>query len=202
MEINPSGNDPKSIWQNQSAETSKVTILLIRQRARNLHAATRRELVASAILHLIAFGCCVAGVALGHGPWVRIGFAVGIVYTLAGAMIVQRGMWTGPMPGDAGFSNGIEFCRKELARNGAIFSRMLLWVVGPVLFPVAAYLGAAIGAALHANPKAGPKVLMNLMPFLVLMALWFVGFFFLRMRQRKGLQREIDDLNEVEKANR
>lgn len=54
---------------------------------------------------------------------------------------------------------------------------MLLWAVGPVLFPVAAYLGAAIGAALHANPKAGPKVLLNLMPFLVLMALWFVGFF-------------------------
>ena len=106
MEINPSPSDPKSIWQNQPAETSKVTMMLIRQRARDLHTKTRRALIGTAISHLIAFVCCVAGAFLGGGRWPgqRMAFGAGIVYTLIAAVMVNRKMWNAPMPGDAGFA--------------------------------------------------------------------------------------------------
>jgi Flp pilus assembly protein TadB len=36
------------------------------------------------------------------------------------------------------------------------------------------------------------------MPFFALLGLWFVGVFVLRMRHQRELQREIDQLKEVE----
>jgi hypothetical protein len=38
------------------------------------------------------------------------------------------------------------------------------------------------------------------MPFFTLLGLWFVGVFVQRMRQQRELQREIDQLNEVESS--
>jgi hypothetical protein len=40
-------DDAKSIWQNQTTETSAMSLVLIRQKARQLHARTRRQLFAS-----------------------------------------------------------------------------------------------------------------------------------------------------------
>jgi uncharacterized membrane protein len=41
-----------------------------------------------------------------------------------------------------------------------------------------------------------------MIPFLVLLALWLVGVFVVRMRQRRELQREIEELNDVERENK
>jgi len=38
-------------------------------------------------------------------------------------------------------------------------------------------------------------------PFLTLMAIWGTAVFVIRMRGQRELQREIDDLNEIESAN-
>lgn len=202
METNPSGNDPKSIWQNQPAEASKVTMEFIRQRARDLHARTRWDLFNSAISHAIAFIFCIVGAVLSHNAGQRIAYAVGVVYTLAAVFVIHRGMWTAPMPGDAGFATGIEFCRKEIERRQAIFSRGLSWIAGPMIYAVAAYLVPAIAASIKANPNASPKVLINAVPFFALLTLWAVAVFFIRIRQRQALQREMDDLDAIEKENR
>ena len=39
------GRDPKEIWQNQPTEKPTMTLKLIRQRARELHAKTRSKLL-------------------------------------------------------------------------------------------------------------------------------------------------------------
>ena len=205
MENNPSPSDPKSIWQNQPAETSKVTMMLIRQRARDLHTKTRRALIGTAISHLIALAGCVAGAFLGGGRWPgqRMAFGAGIVYTLIAAVIVNRNMWAARMPGDAGFATGIEFCRKELARQVATEKRAILWVAGPLIYTVVgAYLGPVIVTTIRATPDAGPKVLMNILPFIALMTIWAVSAFFIRIRQKRDLQREIDDLDAIAKESR
>jgi uncharacterized membrane protein len=41
-----------------------------------------------------------------------------------------------------------------------------------------------------------------MIPFLVLLALWLVGVFVVRMRQQRELQREIEELNDVERENK
>jgi uncharacterized membrane protein YfcA len=45
-----------------------------------------------------------------------------------------------------------------------------------------------------------PRLLLNAAPFFVLLAIWFVLFFFIRKRNRVKLQREIDELDALEKS--
>jgi hypothetical protein len=44
-------------------------------------------------------------------------------------------------------------------------------------------------------------LLPNMLPFLGLLVLWIAGIFVLRARARHQLQREIDELDEIEKEN-
>lgn len=202
MDSNPSGQDPRKIWQNQPRETSKITMTLIRQRAQDLHAKTRRALINSVISHVAAFLGCIVGAVLSPSAGQRIAYAVGAIYAVAGATIIHRGMWTEPMAGDAGLTTGVEFCRKELGRHRALFSRGLVWVSGPLIFAVGAYLVPALVASVYANEHANPRVLAKAIPFFALLGIWLVVMMFIRVKQRHGLQREIDDLNEIEKENR
>ena len=41
-----------------------------------------------------------------------------------------------------------------------------------------------------------------MLPFLTLLALWIGGFFILRIRQQRQLQREIEELNGIERENK
>jgi len=43
-------------------------------------------------------------------------FAVALAWSLAGLYFLNRGMWSAEMPGDAGLSTGLEFCRLQLER--------------------------------------------------------------------------------------
>ena len=47
-------NDPKTIWQNQPTEPSAMTLDKIRQKVRELHAKTRRQLLGNLAVPL----CC------------------------------------------------------------------------------------------------------------------------------------------------
>jgi hypothetical protein len=42
--------------------------------------------------------------------------------------------------------------------------------------------------------------LLNMIPFLALVVIWIVSVFVIRMRDQRELQREIDDLNDIERA--
>src|SRR6185312_12950687 len=97
MDSNPSGGDPRKIWQGQPREPSKITMVLIRQRAQDLHAKTRRTLINSVISHAAAFLGCIVGTVLTTSSGQRIAYAVGAIYAVAGATIIHRGMWTQPM---------------------------------------------------------------------------------------------------------
>lgn len=202
MDSNPSGQDPRKIWQDQPREPSKITMTLIRQRAQDLHAKTRRTLINSVISHVAALLGCIVGTVLSPSPGQRIAYAVGAIYAVAGATITHRGMWTEPMAGDSGLTTGIEFCRRELERHRALFSRALVWVSGPLIFVAGAYLVPALVASVYANAHANPRVLAKAIPFFVLLGVWLVVMMFIRVKQKHGLRREIDDLNEIEKEHR
>ena len=66
-----------------------------------------------------------------------------------------------------------------------------------------AFLGLALVVApgLIAVVKT-PRLLPNAAPFLVLLAVWLVSFLVLRARNQQYLQREIDELNALERENR
>jgi hypothetical protein len=191
-------DDPKTIWQNQSIEASTMTLEKIRQKARELHAKTRRELLGTLTGPLIVAFCYVFCIKE-FPPLQKVlqplfGFA--LAWSLAGMYFLNRGKWSGPMPGDTGFSAGLEFCRREIERRRDHFRRALLWGFGPVLLAIGTIIVALVAVG-------GREIFPKGMPFLTLIAVWIAAYFFVvRVRQQRELQRELDELNGIEMENR
>ena len=192
MANDPSENDPKTIWQAQPRGISTVTLeKMIRRRAQKLHARALWERLGSVVAPLgvaIFFG---TGVAEGYHPVQRVIFAIALAWSLAGACVLNRGVWPGRIAGDAALATGLEFCRQEIERRLCFHRQSLLWAFAPIVLA---------GGALVAFTERG--VFAKTVPFLTVFALWVIGIFFFRRVGWRKLQREIDELNNIEKENR
>ena len=81
-------------------------------------------------------------------------------------------------------------------RQRDLLRRVLLWSFGPVLL--------AIGTLILALSMVGTRdrgIFPNGLPFLILIVVWIVGYFIVRLRDQRELQREVDELNNIEKEN-
>jgi hypothetical protein len=192
------GDGPKKIWLSQPTETPTMTLKLIQQRSRDLHAKTRRKLLGTLAGPLAASFFYAFGMKE-FAPLRQVlqpPFALALAWSLAGLYILNRGMWSAVVPGDAGLSTGLEFCRREVERQRNLLRRVLLWSFGPVLL--------AIGTLILALSLVGTRdrgIFPNGLPFLILIVVWIVGYFIVRLRDQRELQREIDELNNIEKEN-
>jgi hypothetical protein len=196
MQNESHGDDPRAIWQNQPTEPSTMTLLLLQKKTRELHAKTRGELLKGISGPLIVVALGSFGLRFAD-PVLRVLFGFAIAWSMAGQYFLNRGMWSAAAPGDAGLSTGLKSYRQEVERRRFLFSRALQWILGPVLLVLATWIVLAVrmGILDHTTlPKA--------VPFLTLMVVWLVAVVVIRMRQQRDLQREIDDLNEIERANR
>ncbi len=188
----------KAIWHSQPTGTSTMTMKLIRSKARDLQAKTRRQLLGTVAAPLAAAFLYAFGIrefpALEHVMHPL--FAFTLVWSLVGLYFLNRGMWSTVMPGDAGLSTGLEFCRGEIERRRYLLRRVLLWSLGPVLL--------AIGTFILVLAMIGTKdrgLFPNGLPFLALVVVWILGYFVMRGREQRELKRELDELNDLEKDN-
>jgi hypothetical protein len=194
-------NDPRTIWQNQPTERSIMTLEKIRHKTQELHAKTRRQMIGNSIMPLAVFAFYGYGIAKFSNPALRTIFACAIAWSLAGQYFLNRGMWSAMLPGDAALSTGLESYRREVERRRFFFSRIMLWQFGPVVFAIAILivLIASLGTGNRGMPLK--DALLKMIPFLTLIVMWIAAVFVIRMRQQRELQREIDELNEIERAN-
>jgi hypothetical protein len=199
MRNDSSGNDPRTIWQNQPTEPSAMTLEKIRHKARELHAKTRRQLLGNLVMPLIVvvfYGFCMKQF---HHPILRFPFAFAIAWSMAGLYFLNRGMWSAMLPEDAALSTGLESYRREVERRRSFSGRFMLWGFGPLVFAIATLvvlilsLGVGSGMLLR-------ETLLRISPFLTLMVIWIVSFFIIRMRQQRELQREIEELDDIQRA--
>src|SRR5262245_51273471 len=173
------GDGPKNIWLNQPTETPTMTSKLIQQRSRDLRAKTRRKLLGT-LAGPLAAGLLYAFGMKEFAPLRQVLqrlFALALAWSLAGLYLLNRGMWSAVMPGDAGLSTGPEFCRQEIERQRDLLRRVLLWSFGPVLL--------AIGTLILALSIVGTRdrgIFPNGLPFQILIVVWIVGYFIVRLR--------------------
>jgi hypothetical protein len=193
----PPENDTKTIWQNQPTEPSAMTLDKIRQKVRELHAKTRRQLWGTLTGPLVAAFFYVSGMkyfpSLQHV--LQPLFALALVWSLTGVYFLSRGRWSAAAPEDAGFSAGLEFCRREIERQRDHLHRVVLWGFGPVVLAIGTFI---LALAMVAGGGIFPKA----MPLMTLIVVWIAAYFVIRMREQRGLQREIDRLNDIERENR
>ena len=192
------GNGPKTIWLNQPTETPTMTLKLIQQRSRDLRAKTRRKLLGT-LAGPLAVGFCYG---LGAKEFAALQhllqplFALALAWSLAGLYFLNRGMWSAATPADAGLSTGLQFCRQEIERQRDLVRRVLLWSFGPVLVAIGAFILALAIVGIR-----GRGIFPHGLPFLILVVIWIVAYFIIRFREQRELQRETDELNDLEKEN-
>lgn len=198
MPDDPSANDPRTIWQNQPREISTVTLeKMIRRRAQALHARTRRELLGSIAAPLAVAVFSGLGAVIFDDPLLRAVFVLAIAWAVAGQFFLHRGMWTATLPGDAALTTGLEFYRREIERRHYLLRRVLQWSFGPIVLAIGALLLPIVTGGIRER-----GAFRNMIPFLTLLALWLVGFFVVRIRHQRELQREIEELNDIERENK
>jgi hypothetical protein len=201
MRNDSSGNDPRAVWQNQPTEPSAMTLEKIRKKTQELHAKTRRELIKSIAGPLIVVAICGFGIRL-PDPVLRAILAFAIAWSLTGQYFLNRGMWSATLPGDAALRTGLESYRREVERRRFLFSRIMLWHFGPVVFAIAILVVVIANLGIGNRGMLLKEALFNMSPFLTLIVIWIAAVFVIRMRQQRELQREIDELREIEKVNK
>jgi MFS family permease len=172
---------------------------LIEQRSRELRARTRRNLIGTVA------GPLVAGIFYAYSMKVfpalrqvlQPSFAFAVAWGLAGLYFLNRGMWSAVMPGDVGLNTGLRVCRLEIERQRDLARRLLVWSFGPVMLATATFV---LALALVSTRERG--IFPNGLPFLILLVVWIVSWFVIRLREQRELQREIDELKDIEMENR
>ena len=195
MPNEPPSNDIRKLWHDQGEEPVKMSLDDIRRKAQRHGRTIRRrngiEYVAAAFASAI-FGYYILHF---HEWFLRIGS--GLVIAGAAYMVFQlhrRGS-AASAPADLGLTSGLDFYRKELERQRALLSSVWRWYLGPFVPGLAVItLGAAI-----ANPAHSPYAWMFAGSYagVVALAFWLVA----RLNQRcaDGLQRQIDELDTIER---
>jgi hypothetical protein len=175
-----------------------MTLKLIQRRSRDLRARTRRKLLGTLV------GPFAAGLFYAYGmkefaPLRQVLqplFAFALAWSLAGLYFLNRGMWSAVMPGDAGLSTGLEFCRREIERQRDLVRRVLLWTFGPIMLTIGTFI---LALAMVSTKDKG--LFPNGLPFLIAIVAWIFAYFAIRVREQRELQREFDELNDIETEN-
>src|SRR6185437_3887241 len=190
-------DDPKTVWQKQPTEISRMSLILIRQKARKLHAMTRRQRLGSLTAPVVVVFFYVFSIEqFSHlQEMLHALFAFALAWSIAGLYFLNQRAWQGEMPAGAGFSTGLEFCRREIERLLDYFRRVLLWSFAPLLL-------AGVTLVIALAIAAGRAILPKAIPFMTLAIVWIAAYLWIRARQQRELQRELDELHEIESDNR
>jgi len=188
-------NDPKQIWQNQPTEAFKMSAEEVRQRAQELQMKSRLATfmwVAIGLFLAIFFARMFAQI---QDTVARIGLAILSLWGIYGAYHAYKWIWPGKLPPDATFATSLEFYRRELERKRDY---------GRHIWRRSGLLVCFLGLAILVGPPLikgleNPRLLLNAAPFFILLAIWFPLFFIIGRRQMRKLEKEIDELVQIDR---
>jgi MFS family permease len=193
MGANFQQEDPKAIWQEQQTETSTMSLILIRQKARQLRSRKRRQALGTVVAPIVVaffYGVCIKQFPHIH-PLLHAVFVLSLVWSVAGVYLLSRAISSEVMPGDAGFTTGLEFCRREMERQLSYLGGALLWSFGPIVLAM-----AMLVATLAARASVFPRGI----PLITLALVWIAAYLVIRARQQRDLERELDELIKMERG--
>jgi hypothetical protein len=169
----------------------------IRRKSQALQNKGRLTSLAGTVIGLGLSIFFAVGVARAHGLMPRIGLGVLTLWGLYGAYQAYR-MWPRSLAPDATLSASLEFYRRELERRRHqvrdAWRMPYLWL----LFAGIAFLVAPALIGTRSNPR----LLVNAIPFFVLLFAWLIAFINIRRRDLRNLGREIDELKALQQERR
>jgi len=190
-------NDPRNVWQNQATEPFRASLDELRRKAKRWQTRARLKTFCSIILGL-ALSSAFARIAItGRDVIPRLGATLLSLWSIYFAYQARRWLWPDRLEPHASASASLQFYRRELERRRDYNKR--LWRRAGLTF-------CFLGLALMVVPGLikgfqVPRLLVNFVPFFVLLVAWGVMFFLMRKSQQGKLQREIDELRAFESEN-
>jgi hypothetical protein len=189
-------NDPRNIWQNQPTEPFKMSADELRRKAQQRQKKSRFEAVYSIIIGLTLLVFFAWNFTKVHEMVPRIGFGVLSLWCVYFTYQAYKWIWTGRLAQDATLNTTLQCYRGELEKRRD-FGRYVWSKVAFVFLGVAMIMGPVLIESLKA-----PRLLLNAVPFFVLLAIWFAIFPIMRKRQQQQLQQELEELRVFERENR
>ena len=193
-------NDPRNIWQNQPTEPLKMSTNEIRAKAQRHQTKARFQAVYSIIIGLFL---CVffARVFVRPGDyWVvsRMGAGLLSLWGIYYAYQAYKWIWPGRLTPGAALNTTLQSYRSELEKRRD-YGRHF-WRRAGLTFCVLGVAMVIVPALIKSLDT--PRLLLNTLPFFVLLAIWLAVFLRLRKRNRGKLQQEIEELRALERENR
>jgi len=183
--------DPKKIWQEQPTEVTRMSLEEIRRKAHQFHSRGRLKALTAIVIGIALCGVFAATAAKPQYLVLRIGWGILSLWALYGAYQAYKWIWPSSLAADATLSTSLDFYRRELERRRDyvrhIWRKSGLWLC---FLGLALVVVPALIAALET-----PRLLVNAVPFFLLLSTWFVAFIYIRRRDQRTLQREIDELD-------
>jgi hypothetical protein len=188
-------HDPQNVWQNQPTEPFKMSTNEIRGKVQQRQKKARLEALFSITTGLMICFFFAWTFARSHGVLPRLGLGLLSLCGLNFAYQAYRWIWPGRLRPDATVSTSLKFYRSELERRRDY--GMHIWVRGGLTF-------CLLGLAMIVLPEVirslrSARLLLNVLPVLVMLAIWFAIFLPTRKRKLRKLQQEIDELRGFER---
>lgn len=195
MADEPRPDDPLHIWQNQPSETPKMPLQQLeeihRQKAISLRTKTRWAALGNLLVPIVFSGFVLFIV---HYPLQFVTSSLAIVWTLIVNLPSVRRAWSRTQAGDAAMLSGLEFYRKALEHRLTQFRRPWLTSLGPIFLALVGLLAPAVVGVLHK-----PALAVNMVPFLLLMAVWAAFASRIVRQQVDQLKLELEELDALER---
>jgi hypothetical protein len=187
-------NDPRNIWQNQPAEKFKMSADQLRRKALQRQSKARLEALLAILLGVtlcvfFAWTFATAGELL-----LRLGLGVLSLWCLYYAYQAYQWIWPRRLESDAALGATLHAYRSELEKRRDYVRHIWRRAGLPFCF---------FGLALIIVPElikalAAPRLVFNVLPVCVLLAIWLAIFLPQRKRRQRNLQQEIDQLRALE----
>jgi hypothetical protein len=190
--------DPQNIWRSQTTEVFKMSAEDLRRRARQRETRARLAAASTMAIGLVLCAFFAWSFARANSGIPRMGLGVLSLWGIYCAYQAYRWIWPGRLEADATVSTSLQFYRGELERQRDY--NLHVWRRAGLTYCM---LGLAmVVVPLMVSAMDSPRLLWNVAPVLVLLAIWLAVFFPIKRRKQRRLQREIDELQAFEDANR
>ncbi len=172
-----------------------MTVDEIRRKAQKHHTIARFKALSGMTFGILLCFCFAWTFARVHDVVQRLGWGLLCLWGIYYSYQVYKWFWPGKLTPDAEVNTSLEFYRNELERRRD-YDRHL-WLRSGLAF---CFLGLVIVLVPPLIKSLGsPRLLLNFVPFSVLLIVWFATFLHTRRRTRQKLEQEIEQLRSLEK---
>ncbi|HYW48491.1 MAG TPA: hypothetical protein VE959_36850 [Bryobacteraceae bacterium] len=182
--------DPAALWKGQPEEKLAVNLEhIVNRRTVELYSSNRSEILMSIGAALLFVGVMAWRFAPVYDPLQEVGFAAVIAWVAISLYRSRRRIWRRDPPRpDAVAATGLDYYRKELEQRRDHLRNAWIWH-GPLFLACAILVATATG-----RTYSGFRPLRNVLPLILLLAVWTGFGLARRRRQARELQREIDEI--------